>query len=114
MSVHGGIKSALERARGDKVVGSSLQSSVVVSTSDSRVAAILEKYADELDGMFVVSSLNVNTPVPESPEWSYAQSFDLGTVTVLPPRDAKCPRCWRYMAPVEDALCSRCEDVVKE
>jgi isoleucyl-tRNA synthetase len=114
MSVHGAIKSALEVARGDKVVGSSLQSSVMVSTSDANVTAVFERYADELDGMFVVSSLDVNAPLPESPEWSYTQNFDLGTVTVLPPRDAKCPRCWRYVAPVKDALCGRCEDIVKE
>src|ERR1700712_2701270 len=68
MSVHAAIKPALERARGAKVVGSSLQRSVVVSTSDPKTTAILEKYAHELDSMFVVSSVELNITVPDSPE----------------------------------------------
>ncbi|KAH8682490.1 isoleucyl-tRNA synthetase [Xylariales sp. PMI_506] len=113
MAVHAAIKPALEKARTDKVVGSSLQSAVILTIPDSRVASILEKYSEELDAMFVVSSLEINGAIPESAEWSYVQEFDLGTVTVLPPNGGKCPRCWRYVAPVEEELCDRCEDEVK-
>lgn len=35
------------------------------------------------------------------------------TVWAMPPEAHKCPRCWRYMAPKEDTLCKRCEDMVK-
>lgn len=117
MSIHAAIKPALEKARSDKVVGSSLQSSVIISTSDPKTTAMLKKHAHELDSMFVVSSVEFNTTVPDSPPWSYVQDFEAngaaGTVTVLPPKQAKCSRCWRYLAPVEDALCGRCEDAVQ-
>ncbi|KAL7620211.1 isoleucine-tRNA ligase [Parahypoxylon ruwenzoriense] len=117
MSVHAAIKSGLEAARGDKMVGSSLQSSVILDISDAPTREVLEKYEDELEAIFVVSSVEINVPPPTSPEWSYTRDFSIhdvvkGKVMVLPPKQAKCPRCWRYVAPVEDALCKRCEDVV--
>ncbi|KAI1765087.1 isoleucyl-tRNA synthetase [Hypoxylon sp. FL1150] len=117
MSVHGAIKSGLEAARGDKVVGSSLQSSVIIDVTDTAVRSVMDKYADELEAMFVVSSVDINTAPPENPEWSYTRNFEVngdakGRVVVLPPSQAKCPRCWRYVAPEEDKLCRRCDDVV--
>ncbi|ETS81202.1 hypothetical protein PFICI_06204 [Pestalotiopsis fici W106-1] len=123
MAVHSAIKTGLEKARADKVVGSSLQSSIVVSTSDAGVIAVLERYADELANMFVVSSLEITAgdASPSTPGWEqYKQEIDIngsgvkGTIAVLPPHDAKCSRCWRYIAPVEDSLCGRCEEMVKE
>lgn len=121
MAVHSAIKAALEQARLAKVVGSSLQGSVVVSSPSAVVNETLARYAAELDGIFVVSSVDLNVSVPEDVEWSYVQEFEVdgdehrkGTVTVLPPRDHKCPRCWRYLAQEEEALCGRCEEVVAE
>ncbi len=126
MAVNGAIKAAQERARTDKLLGSSLQSAVVLSILDPKSEAVLRSYADELDALFVVSSVELMAPMPSNPVWSYSQEIVLGdgnvsdgggrvvgTVTVLPPEHAKCPRCWRYVAPEEDALCARCEDVVK-
>ncbi|KAL2757064.1 hypothetical protein ACRALDRAFT_1075765 [Sodiomyces alcalophilus JCM 7366] len=119
MAVHSAVKAALEQARLAKVVGSSLQSAVVLSSSNEAVNQTLARYADELDAIFVVSSVDINASAPAGPEWAYVQEFDVdgggvqkGTVTVLPPRQHKCPRCWRYLAVEEDALCQRCDDVV--
>lgn len=122
MAVHAAIKTGLEKARTDKVVGSSLQSSVIVVTSDAPTSAVLKQYADELANMFVVSSLETvesQDDVSEAPDWDkYTQELDgvnaKGLVTIRPPQEAKCPRCWRYIAPAEDELCGRCEDAVKE
>ncbi|KAK8074719.1 Isoleucine--tRNA ligase [Apiospora hydei] len=121
MTVHAAIKAGLERARSDKVLGQSLQSSVILAVPDeaATVKTVLDRYAQELDVMFVVSSVNVNAPVDGQAAWKYEHEFEagnghMGTATVLPPRDVKCPRCWRYIAPVEDQLCGRCEDVVGE
>ncbi|KAI1852096.1 hypothetical protein JX266_002949 [Neoarthrinium moseri] len=114
MDVHGAIKSGLEKARNDKALGSSLQSSVIVTTSHTALTEVLTRHAHELDAMFVVSSIELNAPLPTSPEWSYTLDFELGTITILPPKEAKCPRCWRYVAPAEDVLCGRCEDAVND
>lgn len=115
MSIHAAIKSALEIGRRDKVLGSSLQSSVIIEIADSATQEVLEKYSDELETMFVVSSVKINSPLPADSEWSYVEEFEVngakGKVVALPPIQAKCPRCWRYVAPKEDTLCQRCEEV---
>ncbi|TDZ27521.1 Isoleucine--tRNA ligase [Colletotrichum sidae] len=117
MSIHGAVKAGLEKGRLDKVLGSSLQSSVVITSGDQGVAGVLAKYASELEAMFVVSSVAINTDIPAEGEWRYDETFEVGgvkgTVSVLPPIEHKCPRCWRYVAPKDDALCGRCEDVVE-
>lgn len=117
MSAHAAVKSALEVARAAKALGSSLQSSVVITVPEGDVAAALGRYASELDGIFVVSSVDVNTDVPEG-AWAYEETFEVdgtkGKVTVSPPKQHKCGRCWRYIAVEEDSLCGRCEDVVKD
>ncbi|KAI1802858.1 isoleucyl-tRNA synthetase [Daldinia bambusicola] len=118
MSARAAVKAGLEVARRDKVLGSSLQSSVIIKIPDVQTREVLESYADELDSMFVVSSVAINASLPSEPEWSYTQEFEVGgvkgDVVVLPPKHAKCPRCWRYVAPKEDSLCGRCEDVVAD
>ncbi|KAF7540233.1 hypothetical protein G7Z17_g12246 [Cylindrodendrum hubeiense] len=114
--VHNAVKATLEQARGDKVLGSSLQCSVNLVVENSRVASVLERYLDELETIFVVSSVEINQPVPHSPEWAYEQEVEVQDakvkVHVLPPKEAKCSRCWRYVAPSEDTLCNRCEEVI--
>lgn len=114
--VHNAVKATLEQARTDKVLGSSLQCSVTLSVENEQVAKVLERYLDELDTIFVVSSVEVNRPIPEGPAWSYVQEFEVQNskvgVHILPPKHEKCSRCWRYLAPVEDELCGRCDDVV--
>lgn len=123
-AVHAGIKSATELARRDKVMGSSLQCFVMLEIPDPAVVKILEQLRDELDGLFVVSSVAVNEPLPDAPEWKYELEFPVPgvggssadascKVWVLPPKAHKCPRCWRYVAPKEDELCGRCEYVTR-
>lgn len=114
--VHSAVKATLEQARSDKVLGSSLQCSVSLVVEGDKVAEVLERYVDELDAIFVVSSVEVNKALPEGAAWTYEQEFEVQDakvkVHISPPKQEKCSRCWRYVAPVEDALCGRCEDVV--
>lgn len=128
-AVHAGIKSATELARRDKVMGSSLQCSIVLEIPEPGVMKTLEEFRDELDNLFVVSSVAVNEPLPDAPEWKYELEFPVPSaaaaagsgasadvscrVWALPPKAHKCPRCWRYVAPKEDGLCRRCEDVTQ-
>jgi isoleucyl-tRNA synthetase len=114
--VHSAVKATLEQARTAKVLGSSLQSSVILEIEEGKAAAVLGRYLDELEDIFVVSSVQINQPLPDSPDWAYQQEFEIldakFKVHVLPPKQEKCSRCWRYVAPVEDALCGRCDEVV--
>jgi isoleucyl-tRNA synthetase len=117
-AVHAAVKAGLEQAREAKVLGSSLQCSVLVNTESEDLTSLLREYLDEMDTMFVVSHVGVNTPVDGQPAWRYTKEFELpgglggGTVHVLPPQQEKCTRCWRYLAEKEGGLCNRCDDVV--
>jgi isoleucyl-tRNA synthetase len=113
LNANAAIKTAQEEARAQKLVGSSLQSSVVLHLPDS-ARELFQRYAEELDSIFVVSSVEVGGIVEG--EWKFAAEFDApggkGTAWVLPPKEDKCPRCWRYVAPAEEKLCKRCDEVV--
>ncbi|KAK3335314.1 tRNA synthetases class I-domain-containing protein [Cercophora scortea] len=119
MRTHAAIKAASEIARTAKVLGSSLGCSVVLQVPEGNVLTVLKQFSQqELEAMFVVSAVEINGAVPESSEWKFSQPFEVDgtacTAWVLPPRQPKCPRCWRFVAPVEDALCGRCEEAVGE
>jgi isoleucyl-tRNA synthetase len=122
------IKRAQEDARTQKLIKSSLQSSVVLILPEQS-KDMFEKYIDDLEAIFVVSSVALENAAGSDlletklSDWlegarSFSAEFDVpggkGTAWVLPPKDAKCPRCWRYVAPVEDELCARCDDLVGE
>ncbi|KAI5922054.1 isoleucyl-tRNA synthetase [Camillea tinctor] len=120
MGVNAAIKAALERGRHEKVLGSSLQSSVLIN-ADSTTTTVLRKYLDELEAMFVVSSVEIDGSVPKHPGWVYREKFDInvngtrygGKLYALPPKGAKCGRCWRYIAREDGELCDRCEYIVE-
>ena len=128
MAVNEAVKAALEQARREKIIGSSLQSRVIISLdppkdgqqatgASSRVLEALRWFEDELADAFVVSDCEVDVPVPQDQAFHFSRQVAVGgetaTVHVLPPMACKCPRCWRYLAPVEEQLCTRCEGVVE-
>ncbi|KAK0630188.1 tRNA synthetases class I-domain-containing protein [Bombardia bombarda] len=115
MSAHTAIKAASELARAGKVMGSSLQCSVVLEVPEGQARSVLTRHSAELADMFIVSSLDINVDVPKT-EWVYSQEFEVNGTTctawVVPPKQSKCQRCWRYVAPEPETLCGRCSDVI--
>lgn len=113
--VNTAIKIAQEQARAKKLIGASLESAVHLIIP-SKSLEIFKRYEDELASIFVVSSVELSPAPPTDTEWSFRADFEVqgekGSVVVVPPKEAKCPRCWRYLAPTPDSLCGRCEDVV--
>jgi isoleucyl-tRNA synthetase len=107
------LKVAQEEGRAQKKIGSSLESSVILQLP-LQARAAFDRYADELASIYVVSSVELDGQVEGS--WKFSAEFDApggkGKAWVLPPREAKCPRCWRYIAPAEGELCKRCDDIV--
>jgi isoleucyl-tRNA synthetase len=97
----------LELARESKLIGNSLEAQVVLKVPPS-FQHILDKYADELASLFIVSSVQVD----------FHSETEFG-VQVSKADGGKCQRCWNYSSHVgtnEDfpVFCLRCEDVVKE
>lgn len=117
LSASAAIKTAQEEARSQKLIGSSLQSSVVLLLPSPAVD-MFDAWKDELATIFVVSDVQINAAVDDDAEWQFMAEFEVtagggkGLAVVLPPRQSKCPRCWRYVAPEEDELCGRCSHVV--
>ena len=113
MNANTAIKSAQEAARSANLIGSSLQSSVILHLPEP-AQDLFKRYEDDLESIFVVSDVALGWE-PEG-TWKYSAEFMApggnGIAWVMPPKEAKCPRCWRYVAPVEDELCGRCEGVV--
>ena len=130
MEIVTAVQQAQEEARTAKEMGSSLQSDVVLEISDgsyngeAQAASLLSRYKHDLATLLVVSkahSVSGKVTLP-NPEWHFAKEFELlgGKVVahVYAPQEQKCIRCWRYLAPVsankEEALCPRCEGIVKD
>lgn len=130
MAANTAVKVIQESARSKKQMGSSLQSFVHFELPDNATLDIFQRYLNELPDLFVVSSVSLSVKGLDIPsdisiaEWTYAEEFELpnsgmkATVHVYAPNQAKCPRCWRYVAPepvAEEApLCKRCDDVISK
>jgi isoleucyl-tRNA synthetase len=115
MNAHTAIKTALEKLRTLKMIGSSVQAHVVLSLPP-KAHEVFSRYADELESIFVVSSVEIKDIKLDLTK--FAAAFDApggrATAWVSQSPEAKCPRCWRSVAPVKDELCKRCDDVLYE
>ena len=131
LQANAAVKIAQEMARSEKKMGSSLQSDVHFQFEESTgerghsALDVLSRYYDDLETLLVVSKVDIcagSLPAHVSTAaWAYKADFDIDGSKVVAhihsPRNAKCVRCWKYMAPVEakpqEALCDRCEGVVE-
>jgi isoleucyl-tRNA synthetase len=104
------VLKALEEARNNKLIGTSLEAQVAITASDP-VYSLLQRHAGELRYLFIVSAVTL------------AQGSGNGTggvhVEVKKADGAKCERCWNYSTHVgEDktypTVCERCSAVLKE
>ncbi|KAL9095907.1 MAG: hypothetical protein Q9165_001904 [Trypethelium subeluteriae] len=126
-AAHSAVKNALEAARSEKQIGSSLESDITLLLSDSAETPLTQVSSEDLASIFVVSAVSVTQGAPvltsvddaQSKAWQYEGKIELdgrilGTALVRPANGNKCPRCWRYMTPQPEYLCQRCEHVVQE
>ncbi|SFV57178.1 Isoleucyl-tRNA synthetase [hydrothermal vent metagenome] len=74
--------------------------------TDSKKALDLDP--TEAEDWFVVSGVDAMQPCEELGSFE----VDGDHFIIVKAKAHKCPRCWKYHAPKEDALCERCEKVV--
>jgi isoleucyl-tRNA synthetase len=101
------VLKALDTAREDKVIGSSLEAAVFLHASGD-IYALLKKYAADLPTWFIVSQVELE-PNQES-------SVD---VRVERARGDKCERCWKYKTDVGSneefpTVCAQCASVLPD
>lgn len=100
------IFKALEEARGQKVIGKSLEASVIVSVSDED-RALIERYLGASFGQWLIVSEAVFS-VDEEPQ------YEVCGVRIEKCDGVVCPRCWNITpSDNEDGLCKRCASVIK-
>jgi isoleucyl-tRNA synthetase len=108
MEVRDSVLKSLESARNNKLIGAPLEARVRLSANGD-LYPLLEQYAPELPGLFIVSQVELD----RSPE-----TGDL-SVQVERATGQKCERCWKYTTDVgADArfptICKPCADAVDE
>ena len=105
------VLKALEEARNQKLIGTGLEAKVTVD-APATVYPVLEKYADQLRYVYIVSAVELKKSV---------ETNGTGNVkaTVERAPGQKCERCWNYSTHVgEDkeypTVCERCAKVLHE
>jgi isoleucyl-tRNA synthetase len=108
MEVRGSVLKSLETARNEKLIGAPLEARVRLSANGD-LYPLLEQYARELPGLFIVSQVEVD------------RAREAGDVNVTVERAAgeKCERCWKYTTDVGSdprfpTICKPCADAVDE
>ncbi len=128
-SVRATCNKALDMARSDKVVRSSLEANVHLATDSDALYSLLAKYEKlsenqfNLSDIFIVSGLTVSTNrISDAPQGhSYVDTVSVDGTEVKVQATAvctdstvfKCPRCWKYISSSENCLCARCVSVVE-
>ena len=92
----------LEEARAAKTIGKSLDAKVEITVSDKEKFELLSSFGEELETVFIVSSVTVKEGADE--------------IKVSPADGCKCVRCWKFTESGKDTeggfLCVRCSDIL--
>ncbi len=110
IKVRAEVTRALEKARADKVIGHSLDSSVTVGLTDDLFAS-MSGFKDDLRSILIVSRAAM--VVGEIPGAYIGQETEGVWIKVAPADGVKCQRCWVYEESVgknadHPMICSRC------
>ena len=108
MAVRDDVKKVLEQARADKTIGSSLEAAITLYCSDEVYDFLNTIPMDELADLMIVSQVNL-----EKGEGGVKGLVEGLGVSACHAAGAKCLRCWKYDAAVNEAgLCPRCAAVL--
>ena len=92
-TVRSEVSKALELARDAKLIGNSLEAKVTVAVSDDTCRMLLEKYADQLPTLWIVSQASLATDIADG----YVSEKIAGLKILVEKADGeKCERCWNY------------------
>jgi isoleucyl-tRNA synthetase len=106
MEVREDVLKSLETARQEKFIGAPLEARVNLSANGT-LYPLLERYAQELPALFIVSQVRLN-------------NHDDGLSVAIERADGvKCQRCWKYTTDVGSnadfpTICAGCADAVTE
>jgi isoleucyl-tRNA synthetase len=108
------VTGALERARADKKIGSSLQALPVVYLTPERQAEL-----DGIDLAEISITSRISLASGQASDGAFTLPDVAGVAVVVNPAEGeKCERCWQVLTEVGDnkahpTLCHRCSDAVE-
>ena len=98
-----------------RLLGNSLAATVRLNAlQPGAVAAALAELAGDLPELLLLSAAQVTLAGPALAGAKYYAKVELAPgewveIAVAKATACKCPRCWRYCAEKEEALCTRCD-----
>ncbi|MDJ0598241.1 MAG: isoleucine--tRNA ligase [Crocosphaera sp.] len=117
------VNNALELARKEKAIGSSLDAKVLLYVSDQDLRQQLKKFnpadsltgnqVDELRYFVLASQVELVDSLEEIKKTDYQSESELVSVGVIKAEGEKCDRCWNYSTKVgefkdDPTICERC------
>ncbi len=111
------VMKALEIARADKLIGKSLDASVVLYPENNKEATTLfEEFKSELGDIFICSDVQISEE--NAPENAFSETESGIKVLVKAAEGVKCDRCWFVTKDTCDNgegqnLCKRCQNIIK-
>jgi isoleucyl-tRNA synthetase len=104
------VLKSLEEARNEKLIGSGLEAKVILKVDESEFA-FLQKYANELRYIFIVSQVEM----VQADSWGMIYK----DVDIQKAEGTKCERCWNYSVQVGGSekyptACERCVEALTE
>lgn len=117
LKIRGEVARALEKARKDKLIGSSLEAQVILYARDELYEFIYNLKSD-LPSIFIVSSVKIESNAPHADAFSSPEVEGLH-IMIVPAEGNKCARCWNYSEsvgkdPDYPDVCQRCIKVLKD
>ncbi|MDN6572246.1 MAG: class I tRNA ligase family protein, partial [Staphylococcus equorum] len=112
MNLRDDVNRALEAARGEKVIGKSLEAKVIIGSNENFDATSFLQQFSDLQQLFITSQAEVVESVENGVAYQY------GDIRIEHAHGEKCQRCWNYSEELGsvgelDDLCPRCQEVVK-
>ena len=107
------VSKAIEplRSSEEKVVGSSLEVDILITSENKAKTELLEKYSKLLGDLYIVSHVYTQKADFEALN-DYSQ--DEYNVKVAKAKGEKCARCWKYRELNINGICQDCEKAIKE
>jgi isoleucyl-tRNA synthetase len=113
------VAKALETARAQKAIGSSLEAAVWITAAPEDLPALLRARRELLPTLFIVSDVRLFERPPANLLLPAAESAEIPGLSIAVARapGRKCERCWRWTPrvgenPEHPTLCERCLPVI--
>ena len=108
------VSKAIEplRSSDPKIIGSSLEADIIITSKDKDKAMLLDKYSKLLGDLYIVSHVYTSNENNEDILNEYSQ--DDYDVKVMKAKGEKCARCWKYRELNTDGICTDCNNAIKE